>query len=359
MKTTRKVTCPNCGRDVESPLTLITAKQIQMLPDIKDKISTDNVLYKHITNFGGVVPSEDELKQVTYEGDPPKELQKYIYGDTIQFPTGTGRVNQLACPHCHNNITPLYHRDITSVKNILLIGVTGSSKTALITSIAKLLAERELPMTKSEHVELASSPQSYEYQFYNSTEFPKPPTQHDDMNPNRQPLFYCKVNGTLLIFHDYPGEALKNTMFTIPKNSIPVYLFDNNAEEKDVQDRFLNAKVDELHQNGETYSKEMIAFVKCDELTPFFCRRLMIKPYEESKFHDFAGLLAARRMFEHENELPTSAQTNIYHKLKQYGTVDVTCVAAFGCRACEQDGEYKLEKAWNPQYLWDFLLSLV
>ena len=65
MKTTRKVTCPNCGRDVESPLTLITAKQIQMLPDIKDKISTDNVLYKHITNFGGVAPSEDELKQFT------------------------------------------------------------------------------------------------------------------------------------------------------------------------------------------------------------------------------------------------------------------------------------------------------
>lgn len=359
MKTTRKVTCPNCGKAVESPLTLVTAKQIQMLPDIKDKISTDNVLYKHITNFGGVAPSEDELKQVTYEGEPPKELQKYIHGDTIQFPTGTGRINQLACPHCHNNITPLYHKDITSVKNILLIGVTGSSKTALVTSIAKLLAECELPTTKSERIMLASSPQSYEYQFYNSTEFPKPPTQHDDMNPNRQPLFYCKVNKTLLIFHDYPGEALKNTMFTIPKNSIPVYLFDNSAKEKDIKDRFLNAKVDELHQNEETYPKEMIAFVKCDELTPFFCKRLMIKPYEESKFHDFAGLLAARRMFEHENELLISAQTNIYHKLKQYGTVDVTCVAAFGCRACEQDGKYKLEEAWNPQYLWDFLLSLV
>ena len=62
------------------------------------------------------------------------------------------------------------------MKNILLIGVMGSSKTALITSIAKLLAERELPMTKSEHVKLpVSSPQSYAqvYQFYNSTEFAK------------------------------------------------------------------------------------------------------------------------------------------------------------------------------------------
>ena len=72
MKTTRKVTCPNCGRDVESPLTLITAKQIQMLPEIQDSIPTDSCLYQHITNFGGVLPNENELKQVTYEGDPPK-----------------------------------------------------------------------------------------------------------------------------------------------------------------------------------------------------------------------------------------------------------------------------------------------
>ena len=115
MKTTRKVTCPNCGRDVESPLTLITAKQIQMLPDIKDKISTDNVLYKHITDFWRCrLPSEDRA-ETSYptKGIPQRNSRSTVHGDTIQFPTGTGRVNQLACPHCHNNITPLYHRDIS------------------------------------------------------------------------------------------------------------------------------------------------------------------------------------------------------------------------------------------------------
>lgn len=299
MKTAiNSVICPNCGKIVSSPLELITASQIKKTA-ARDDVPVDTKLVEFIDSYGGIMPSEDFLKQITYEkGNIPESVKNVIKGSKLIVPGGTETIDQKACPYCRSNITPLYRTDIERVINVLLIGMPSSSKTCLTASISKLITERNLN-GKNDSIIHAASPKSFEYSYYADigAKYPEiePATVHLDGFNNRQPLFYCAVNKTLLIFLDFPGEALKSSQFIIPENAIPVYLYDASIK-KDEQLSFFTTKILELHDGGRTYDNEYLTFVKCDMLDDEFVQGIMLKEYEKSSFKEFAGLFAARRM---------------------------------------------------------------
>ena len=81
MKTAiNSVICPNCGNIVSSPLNLIAASQIKKTA-ARDDVAVDETLSKFIESYGGVMPSEDFCKQITYEnGNIPECIKKHIKG---------------------------------------------------------------------------------------------------------------------------------------------------------------------------------------------------------------------------------------------------------------------------------------
>lgn len=356
--------CPHCGKTINTPLNLIPYSELKKIGgDVLDSVPYDHIMIEHNNAFGGVISSDKNFKQLTFEDDDiPEILKKYITDDNkLTYQIGSGDLDQKACPHCHFNVTPLFSNDINNVINILLIGVTGSSKTMLASSIFKLISEVTLK-GKDEKFELATPVKSFEFEYYSeiAANFPVVPsaTYHENGFFNRQPLFYCFVNNTLLIFHDYPGEALKGSEFNVPDNSIPVYLYDytgdvNNTE----QIPFLMKKIQELHDGGQKYTKEVLSFVKSDLLSSQLKKSIMIKPYKETEFTNFTGLLSARRMIQ------KGFKNSVFEKLREYSRiVDVNCVAALGCPTHEvkRNGRiyYELDNTWTPEFLFDFLFTL-
>ena len=357
MKTTNERICPNCGKTITTPLTLITATQIKKL-SLRDDIPVDEVLYDFIESYGGVMPQENLLKQVVYEESHiPDEIKKYIKNNKLLLQIGTDEIDQKACPFCHSNVTPLYRKDISNIINVLLIGLPGASKTTLVASLFKLMTDDAF-INKKERIVHGASPKSFEYDYYKkiSEKYPviEDPTNHDDGHFNRQPLFYCIVDETMLIFHDYPGESLKDSTFSIPDNSIPVYLFDSTIK-SDEQLAFFTTKIIELHDSGANYKKEHMTFVKCDIMDFDFVNSIMLKPYKTSEFDSFAGLLAARRRILHDSDF----NHPVYYKLKNYSSsVDVSCLAALGCNTHQEGSYFVLDGPWSPKFLYDFLLTI-
>lgn len=356
-KAINSVTCPNCGNIVSSPLNLIAASQIKKTA-ARDDIAVDETLSKFIESYGGIMPSEDFRKQITYEnGNIPECIKKHIKGNKLILQIGMENIDQKACPHCHSNITPLYRTDIERVVNVLLVGMPGSSKTCLTSSISKLITDRTIN-GKDDRIIHGASPKSYEYTYYANigSRYPEiePATVHLDGFYNRQPLFYCVVHKTLIIFHDFPGEALKSSEFYIPDNAIPVYLYDTSIKD-DEQLSFFTTKIMELHDGGRTYDNEYLTFVKCDILDDEFVQGIMLKEYDKSNFKEFSGLFAARRMA----ILDSNFAHPIYCKLRNYcQQIDVSCIAALGCGTHAKGDHFELDSEWAPMFLYDFLLSL-
>lgn len=361
---TKNIICPHCGKKFETDtvLNLIPYSELKKMGgNILDNVPYDRILIDHNERFGGVVPSVNNFKQLTFEDDDiPEIIKDYVDGNKLSYQIGSEKMDQKACPHCHFNVSPLFTNDINNVINVLLIGLPGSSKTMLVSSIFKLISENTLE-GKEEALALATSSKSFEFEYYSSISagFPVVPSQtYYDGHFNRQPLFFCRVNNNLLVFHDSPGEALKGSEFTIPDNSIPVYLYDYSGDvNNDAQISFLMKKIHELHNVGRRYEKECFCFTKSDLLPTHLKKSLMIKPYEETEFTNFTGLLAARRMIQKGFKNP------VYDKLKEYTRiVDANCVAALGCQTHEvktrEKVYYELNSKWTPEYLYDFLLTL-
>ena len=349
--------CPNCGKKC-SPMELVTFQQVVKM-GIAERVEADEVLRKHLEGYGGVIDFNN-LKQIVYEeGIVPEVLRDRVSGRMINLQTGEEEINQKACSICHSNITPIVSDDIEEVYNVLLVGPPSSGKTSLIASAQKFVSERPLSK-KREKIFNVMSPKSWEHEFYAkmTAKFPSipPATYHEKYKFNRQPLFYLRIGKKLLIFHDYPGEALNQSTFAIPHNAVPVYLFDLK-DNQNKQLAFMNTKIMELHDGGRKYKNEVIALVKCDKLDENLVRSIMIKPYEQTSLTSFDGILAARRRAFSDSNLGDSL--GIYARLKNVcDNIDVVCTAAYGCDTVAHNNEYRLRGEWNPQYLYDTLLTI-
>ena len=349
--------CPNCGKKCH-PMELVTNQQIVKM-GIAERVVADEVLRQHLEGYGGVIDGPN-LRQIVYEeGMIPEELRGRISGRTISLQVGVEEINQKACSVCHSNITPIVSDDIEEVYNVLLVGPPSSGKTSLIASAQKYVTERPLSK-KREKIFNVMSPRSWEHEFYArmTAGFPNipPATYHETDKFNRQPLFYLRIGKKLLIFHDYPGEALNQSTFAIPHNAVPVYLCDLN-DDQDKQLAFMNTKIMELHDGGRKYKNEVIALVKCDKLDESFVRSIMIKPYEQTGFKSFAGILAARRRAFSDSSIGDTLK--IYARLKNVcDNIDVVCTAAYGCDTVTKNNKYRLSGEWAPQYLYDTLLTI-
>lgn len=352
--------CPDCGKKIDKPLMLITSKQVHM-SQMRDKVPVDEILKSHLESYGGVFDSLEDFKQIAYEkGNEPDYAKEYIEGDRMITQLGYDLIDQRACPACRSNITPTTIKGVKEVINVLFIGGPGSSKSSLLSAIYKVPIERPLD-GKKEKIRNVMSPKSFEHNFYakKTAAYPyvDPPTDHTDGQFNRQPLLYIKVGSKLLCFSDYPGEALKESGYSIPDNAVAVYLYDYNGE-YDEQMTFFNSKAIELHSSGKMIRNEIIVLTKCDILNQDYVKAIMINPYEKTGFTSFGELLAARRKLFTDQK--TGSTLKLYLQLKNYcNNIDVVCVAAYGCEAKPtDDGRYKLTGAWDPQYIYDLLLTI-
>lgn len=361
--------CPNCGKEVIKPAMLIPASVVST-SRFKDDVEPDETLRDFIKSYGGVVPSENQLKQIVLEDSEPipNFLKEYIKGNKLIKSVGSSSILEKACPHCHNNITLLYDSNIEKIANVILVGSPGSSKTSILKAIFKMLTERS-PRIKSNDFEIAST-SSFEYDYYENLPFPVPPTEFIENSgyEYRQPLFYCKVNKSLLIFHDYPGERVKIGNLYIPENAIPVYLFD---PEKNINETMknLNKAISDVHQGGRRFEREHLLYTKCDMLPERFVESIMIKSYEQSKSKEYSSLYAARCFSLKEKTLSNDIKNlPMYSKVASHcKATTVSCLAAYGVevqkietkdRSGKRNTEFKLKGSWNPQFLYDFLLNL-
>ncbi|MDO4864297.1 MAG: hypothetical protein Q4A05_09030 [Ruminococcus sp.] len=352
--------CPFCGLAITAPLNLITSQQVKKIGLI-DHISVDEVLQRHTESYGGVIESESQFKQIVYpDGQIPDTIRRFVRGNRIKLQIGEEEINQKACDNCHSNITPILDDSIKEVINVMLIGPPGASKTTLLASAIKFASELH-PKNKPEKIISAMSPKSFEHEFYakKTAKFPYigAQTNHNSSQFNRQPLFFIRTGQKLLIFHDYPGEALKESAFSIPDNAVPVYLYDYSAD-KNMQLAFFNTKIMELHDGNKTYKKEIIALTKCDTLDQQTVRSIMLMPYEKSGFKSFSSLLAARRRAFSDRDLGQNIE--MFSQLSSYcDNIDAVCVAALGCDTeATEDGKYRLSGPWDPQYIYDTLLTI-
>lgn len=370
----KTIICPNCGKEIINPALLIPAS-IVSTSSFKNEVEPDETLRSFTASYGGVIPSENQLKQIVIENEKniPEFLNGHIKGNKLMTPFGSIRIKEKACPHCHNNITPLYDADIIKIVNIILVGPPGSSKTSILKAIFKMITEKyDYKKPDIFQIEWSSS---FEYNYYSSLPFPVHPTTYIENSgfEYRQPLFYCKVNESLLIFHDYPGERVKVGNLYIPENAIPVYLFDSekysNEELLSDHKRDLNRAISDIHHGGRKFEREHLLYTKCDMLSEDFVNSIMIKSYERSKFKDYNGLYAARcfSLKERTNNNDIEALP-IYSRIAAYcKATTVSCLAAYGVevekkQATDENGhlntEFKLKEAWNPQFIYDFLLNL-
>lgn len=354
--------CPHCGHNIKNPYHLLTSYQLKNTV-VFDKISVDKKYIEFTEGYGGIIPSQSTFKQIVYKDTIPEVVKPLIRDNKLALRIGNDKIDQLACPRCHSNVTPLYDPYINRVLNILLVGMTGSSKTTLVASICKTLSDRFLS-NKNEKITHAASTKSFEYNYYSEIagKFPvvAGPTVSDENFFNRQPLFFVKVGSdcdkTLIIFHDYPGESLKQSAIFVNDNTVPVYLYDNSKSD-DEQLQFFSKKIIELH-DGRSFEKELLSYVKCDKLPKNGVQRIMLKAYEESHFKSFNELLAARRMALDDLKITGNP---LYNKIADYcPSPDVSCVAALGCSAEEVKGQghFVLKGKWNPLYLYDFILTI-
>lgn len=376
MKNTAETTviCPNCGRKVINPAMLITADVVNTSP-FKGEVEPDEKLRRFIISYGGIIPPENQLKQIVIEHgkNPPEFLKKYLNGNKLLTHFGEIRIKDMACNYCHNNLTPLYTEGIEKTVNVILVGPPGSSKTSILKTIFKMITEN-YEYNKSDKFQIEWS-SSLEFHHYFNLPFPVHPTTYMENTglDYRQPLFYCKVNKTLLIFHDYPGERIKIGSLYVPDNAIPVYLFDPEkcSNEKNFSEhiRLLSRAITSIHDGGRRFQREHLLYTKCDMLSDKFVKGIMLKPYELSNFKDYSGLYAARCF-----SLKDKIQNNnmralpIYYRISTYcKSVTVSCLAAYGVKAEKREfmdeneklkTEFFLKGSWNPQYIYDFLLNL-
>ncbi len=363
--------CPHCGTEIIKPVMLIPSSIVSTSP-FKDEVEPDETLRNFIASYGGVIPSENQLKQIVLDNDEPLPgyLESYVKGNKLQTVLGPVLIREKACPNCHNNITPIFDKDIEKIVHIILVGPPGSSKTSIIKSIFNMITEK-YAYNKHDVFEIGASTTSFEYDYYQKLSFPVRPTSflENSGHDYRQPLFFCKVNKCLLVFHDYPGERVKVGSLYVPENAIPVYLFDSekcnddNLLSKHKKD--LNKAILDIHQGGRKFEREHLLYTKCDMLSEKFVDSIMIKAYEQTKFKDYSGLYAARCFALKEKIKSENIQTlPIYPKIANYcKATTVSCLAAYGVGTEEiktEDGktEFKLKGPWNPQFIYDFLLSL-
>lgn len=369
--------CPNCGREIVKPAMLIPSSVVST-SSFRGEVEPDRTLSEFIASYGGIMPTENQLKQIVLEDDKPipKYLEKHITGNKLITPFGSEPIHEKACPHCHNNITPLYDSDIEKTIHVILVGPPGSSKTSILKTIFKMITENvAYGKDKPDVFQIAASTSSFEYNYYSKLLFPVYPTVFTENNglEYRQPLFYCKVNKSLLIFHDYPGERVRVGNLYVPENAVPVYLFDS---EKYSNENFLSAHMQELntaitniHQDGRRFEREHLLYTKCDMLPKDFVDSIMIKSYEQSGFKDYSGLYAARCFALKEKILNGDIEDfPIYQNIANYcNATTVSCLAAYGVEVEENidvdvygnmNTVFTLTGEWNPQFIYDFLLSL-
>lgn len=345
-----KYECPCCGRINVKAIPYLTFPQVN-ISQFSETAAIDETWQSYITKVGGA--------------DPQKFLKRHIFPDDavdLTYTAATGHketATELMCSECHNNVTPLYNPNIREIRAIPLIGLPGASKTVLLSSLFKFVTEKGSSMS------VLNGTKTFEYSYYNSisSKFPEIPaptyhtgTETERSKCRRQPLVYIKVQDVLLVFLDFPGESFKNSNYYIPKNSTPLYLYDPTADPEE-QKAFYSKIFSEIHENGRSYSHEVICVVKSDTVEDT-AKKIMIKPIEESE-SVFTTLYGTRRM--RAKVSPVPLVRDIYIQLKNRSgcsNIDVVAAAALGCNAVDKDGVYKLKGDWSPKYLTDLLLTL-
>lgn len=367
MKKNTERYCPSCGKVITDAVHLMTSADVGRCRYAANiPIDTDYVDY--INGFGGVVPEENELKQIVFTDASAKDYD-YISmrGNHYVYETQTGhkkKISSFACPNCHTNVTNVLAAQ--NVNPVLLVGKTSAAKTCCTVSSVVMADQMRTDMETTICTEFCSG--SFEERYYmelaDQLRDPFHPKAPDSTHPldgmiTRQPLAFFSVKNRnspkkLICLIDYPGEVVKKGTFDPPDSSVIALLVDG---EKSIPEQigFLLAKAKELEADASRY---VILVTKCDLLDVQAVRNIMLAPFtEQTAFRNFSDLAAARRCQLAERlkqDFPALSQ--FYQLLRKTlkKRVDVVFCAALGCRT---DTQNKLQDEYKPQYMADMLLT--
>lgn len=341
--------CPCCRAKNITPLPLITFRQAAVT-GMKDYVSIDIKLENQLYKINGYIPDDDMLKQMVIDEENIKDRR-------YKTESGYPEINQYACPECHSNISALLNEEVKEVRIVPLIGAAGTSKTATITSIVKLIIEK--PYKGNDQIRLATPVSGYEYLYYleRSRRYPEIPKPTVYMHGHlcTQPLCYILVNNVLLVFADNPGETYEFGGYPVMENTIPLYLYDISKGESN--NYFLNHAVNLFHENGRKYEHEVVAVVKSDVADEKLKKSIMLTGTENTG-KPFESLYMARKT--RMEAIKDVIDIPIYNELrKNYcDNTDLVCFSALGTDVWIEEDRYILKNEWSPEYLYDLLLTL-
>ncbi len=367
MKKNTERYCPSCGEVITEAVHLMTSTDVGRCRYAAN-IPIDTDYMDYINRFGGVVPEEDELKQIVFTDASAKDYD-YISmkGNHYVYETQTGhkkKISSYACPNCHTNVTNVLTAQ--NVTHVLLVGQTSAAKTCCTVSGVVMADQTPTDMETTICTEFCSG--SFEGRYYMELAdqlrdpfHPKAPdsTLPKDEKITRQPLAFFSVKNQnapkkLICLIDYPGEVVEIGTFDPPDSSVIALLVDG---EKSIPEQigFLFLKAQELKDYASRY---VILVTKCDLLDAQAVRNIMLAPFtEQTAFRNFSDLAAARRCLLAERlyqDFPALSQ--FYQLLRNHlkKRVDVVFCAALGCRT---DTQNKLQGKYKPQYMADMLLT--